>query len=72
MTTIDLKAEGYGITLHAKDLCRVLNCTLNSLYARIDAGQVPRFTRFGRRYEWRRHDVETWLANPPRALRAAL
>jgi predicted DNA-binding transcriptional regulator AlpA len=66
MSAIDLKAEGYPVTMRPRDLCRLFGICLNTLYARIEAGRVPRYQKHGRRYEWFRHDVEQWMANPPR------
>jgi len=60
----ELAAEGYPPLMLADDMCRLLRVSLNTLYARIKAGEVPGFTRTGTgkgsRYEWRRSDVEKW------------
>lgn len=56
----------------ASDMCRLLNCHINTLYRRIEAGMVPAYETVGtgkrKRYEWYRPTVERWLSNR-RALR---
>lgn len=60
-----LAAEGYPLTLRTGDLCRILGIHINTLYKRIEMGQVPAYTKsiHGKRshYEWYRPDVERWL-----------
>lgn len=60
-----LKAEGYPLVMKAADLCRLLACHENTLYRRIEAGDVPAYRRTGRgpraHYEWLRPNVERWL-----------
>jgi hypothetical protein len=70
--TINLAADGYPFTLLKSDMCRLLNCHENTLYKRIQAGQVPAYVRGSgprARYEWRRPDVEAWLSNRRALLR---
>lgn len=62
----ELANAGYPLVMKVPDLCRLLGCHENTLYARIKAGNVPPWERgTGRRarYEWYRPHVETWLAN---------
>jgi len=65
MSAIDLKAEGFPITMRASHLCAVLGISLPTLYKRIKIGHVPAYRRIanvrGALYEWHRPDVETWL-----------
>jgi len=64
MTSL-LRDEGYPLVMLKGDMCRLLNCHENTLYRRIETGDVPAFRRIGRgpraRYEWLRPDVERWL-----------
>lgn len=60
---VDLKAEGYPFVMLAADLRELLRISENTLYARIKTGvDVPAWDRSGRRYVWKRPDVERWLA----------
>jgi DNA-binding XRE family transcriptional regulator len=43
--TGELAAEGFPMTMLVADMCRLLNCHENTLYARIKAGQVPAYAR---------------------------
>lgn len=60
-----LADEGYPLVLLKADMCRVLRIHPNTLYRRIEAGDVPAYRRVGSgpraRYEWLRPDVERWL-----------
>ena len=60
---MNLKDDGYPPVLLMADLCRVLRLHENTVYRRIAVGQVPAYRRLGRRYEWDRDDVQTWLCN---------
>lgn len=64
MTTSVLAAEGYPFVMLKADMCRLLHCHENTLYRRIQIGNLPAWQpRSGRRarYEWLRPNVEKWL-----------
>ena len=60
-----LAAEGYPLVMLKAEMCRLLHVHENTLYRRIQVGNVPAFRRIGSgpraRYEWLRPDVERWL-----------